>query len=293
MTLSINSIVRLNSGEEMPVIGLGVWQIPDGNVRNAVKWALDAGYRHIDTAFIYHNESGVGDAIAESRIPREELFVTTKLWNADQGIEETPQAFQHSLENLKLDYIDLYLMHFPSFVELEETSSPPNRELKLEIKRRRREAWLAMERILRSGLVKSIGVSNFTEKHLRELSEYATFKPAVNQVEFHPFLYQRDLLNFCESEGIQLEAYSPLTSGYMLNDQRITDIAEKYGKSNAQVLIRWSLQHNLVVIPKSIHESRIRENVAVFDFELADEDMEILDNFEDQRRTCINPELIP
>lgn len=265
--LNISSKIILNNGIKMPVIGFGVWRIPEGEeVVNAVKCALNAGYRIIDTAMIYNNEEGVGRAIKESGIPREEIFVTTKLWNVDQGYENALKAIDVSLAKLGLSYVDLYLIHWP-------TASADTKESL----NKREETWKAMEEIYRSGKAKAIGVSNYMINHLEEMKKYATIPPAVNQIEFHPFLYQEKLLNYCEKNNIILEAYCPLMHGEkLLNDKSITDIAKEYGKSNAQILLRWHLQHGAVPLPKSSHQEHIKENIDIFNFELAEEDMKTL-----------------
>jgi diketogulonate reductase-like aldo/keto reductase len=277
-----NAKILLNNGIEMPVIGLGVYKVEKGaEVENSVSWALQAGYRLIDTARRYDNEEGVGNAIRASGIPREEIFVTTKLWNQDQGYETTLTAFQGSLERLNLGYIDLYLIHWPSASEV-----------KTETINKREETWKAMEEILNSGKAKAIGVSNYTIQHLEEMKSYANVLPAVNQVEFHPYLFQKELMEYCNNLGIIVEAYSPLVKGRMLDDERVTAISRKYQKSNAQVLIRWSLQHGNVVIPKSTQQERIQENINVFDFELSAEDMAAIDALNENKRHAWDPTLI-
>ena len=272
MPLTIQSYIRLNDGVEIPRLGLGVWQSPPGRTtQRVVRYALNIGYRHIDTAYIYGNESDVGKAILESSLQREEVFVTTKLWNTNQvEYDSTIEACKQSLQRLGLTYIDLYLIHWP-------VHGVNNNSV---------EVWKAMVHLLREGKARTIGVSNFAIDDLKQILNDSDVVPAVNQVEFHPFLYQKNLLSFCEKSGIQLEAYSPLTRGKRLNHPTIVDIAKKYdNKSPAQILIRWSLQHNLVVIPKSIHEERILENSQVFDFELRDEDMKFLDSLNENLQT--------
>ncbi|MDP3741166.1 MAG: aldo/keto reductase [bacterium] len=273
----INSTVKLQSGAAIPRLGLGVWKISDGRaVSNAVSWALSAGYRHIDTAKIYGNEKGVGQGIAQSALPREEIFVTTKLWIADQGYESTLAALEASLSRLGLDYVDLYLVHWP-FPDEQKTGN------------KRADTWRAMQELYRSKKARAIGVSNYTISHLEEMKSYATVMPAVNQVEMHPFLYQKDLADYCAQNNIAVEAYSPLVHGQKLDNPRLSKIAKKYGKSNAQILIRWSLQHGFIVLPKSSHKDRIQENIKVFDFALTDEDMRSLDTLHENFRTCWDP----
>ena len=277
--LNINSKMVLNNGIQMPVIGFGTYLSKDGEeVTNAVKWALSAGYRLIDTAMTYDNEKGVGEGVRESGVKREEIFVTTKLWNSDQGYESTLQAIDTSLEKFGLKYVDLYLIHWPTADEKGEVSI-----------NKREETWKAMEEIYKSGKAKAIGVANYTIIHLEEMKKYATIMPVVDQVEFHPFLYQEGLLNYCKQNNIQLEAYRPLTKGKKLNDKTITEVAQKYNKTNAQILLRWSLQHGCVAIPKSVHKERIEENIKIFDFELSEEDMKKLDRLNQDLHLCWDP----
>ena len=297
MELTVETKLTLNDGHLIPQLGLGVWQTRAGaTCEAAVLAALEAGYRHIDTAAMYGNEESVGAAIRMSGIPRENIFVTTKLWNSDHG--NPARALDTSLRKLKLDYVDLYLVHYPV--------------------RERRQSWLALEALRAEGKARSIGVSNFTIRHLRELLAETKTVPAVNQVEFHPYLYQRDLLDFCAGEGIVVEAYSPLTKGARLNDPKLVAVAKKYSqtgsqpahsssrlplldrlsrrseaKSTAQILIRWALQHGLVVIPKSANRRRIFEDADIFDFEITAEDMELLDRFNETLRTCWDPTNAP
>jgi methylglyoxal/glyoxal reductase len=271
MILTIQSRIRLNNGVEIPQLGLGVYQSPPGKItQRVVRYALKIGYRHIDTAYIYGNESDVGKALRESGVQREEVFITTKLWNTNQvGYDSALQACKESLHRLGLTYVDLYLIHWP----IQGISNSI-------------EIWRAMVHLLREGKARAIGVSNYTIGDLKEILQDSDVVPAVNQVEFHPFLYQNDLLSFCEKNSIQLEAYSPLTRGKRLNNPTVLAVAKKYGnKTPAEVLIRWSLQHNLVVIPKSVHEDRILENSQVFDFELGAEDMKLLDSLNENLQT--------
>lgn len=261
----------------MPRIGLGVYQSKEGReVKQAIAYALAAGYRHIDTAKIYGNEEGVGEAVHASGIPREDIFITTKLWNSDQGYDSALRAIDGSLARLSVEYVDLYLIHWPFTGSVVRGN-------------KREETWKAMEEIYKAGKAKAIGVSNYTIKHLEEMRTYATVEPAVNQVEFHPFLYQKELLEYCEGRDIALEAYSPLMQGKHLMDEHISAIAQTYNKTNAQVLIRWSLQHGCIVIPKSVHKERIEENIDVFDFELKDADMRALDALNADHRVSWDP----
>lgn len=267
--------VTLRGGVEMPTLGLGVWQAaPGAETREAVAESLRVGYRLVDTARAYRNEADVGAAVRESGLSRGDVFVTTKLWNADHGYDRALRAIDASLRSLGLDQVDLYLVHWP-------------------VEGLRRETWRAMERILADGKARAIGVSNYTERHLDELLSTASVPPAVNQVEFSPFLYQRALLEHCRRHGIQVEAYGPLARGRRLDHPVVTRVAAKLGRAPAQVLLRWGLQHDLVVIPKSVHPERIRENAALFDFALGAPDMEALDGLDEGYRTSWDPTGIP
>ncbi len=258
--LDITSTVKLNSGFEMPLLGFGVFQVEAGDVcERAVHDALEAGYRHIDTAAVYGNEASVGKALAAGGVPREEVFVTTKVFTGDFGHEATREACERSLELLGVDYVDLYLIHWPVREGVDE-------------------AWEAMQALRDEGRIRSIGVSNFTVRRFEEqFFQHTDEAPAVNQVELHPFWSRRDVVDYCRGKGIQPEAYSPLVRARRMDDATLNEIAAGCGKSVAQVLIRWQLQHGVVVIPKSSHAERIRENADVFDFELSDEDMQRID----------------
>jgi methylglyoxal/glyoxal reductase len=269
---NLKDTTTLHNGVKMPWVGLGVFKVTDGEeVVQSVKAAIKNGYISIDTAAIYKNEEGVGQAIKESGVPREELFITTKLWNADQGYESTLEAFETSMNKLGLEYLDLYLIHWPG-------------------KDKYKETWRAFEKLYKEGRVRAIGVSNFLVHHLEDLMSTAEIKPMVNQVEFHPHLTQKELLAFCEKEGIQLEAWSPLKQGQLLNEPVLEDIAHKYNKSVAQVILRWDLQHGVVTIPKSIKEHRIIENANIFDFELTIEDMGKIDELNQDSRAGSHPD---
>ncbi|MBP1970435.1 diketogulonate reductase-like aldo/keto reductase [Virgibacillus natechei] len=248
----------LNNGLRIPQLGYGVWKVPNEEATEAVEQALAADYRLIDTAKVYGNEHGVGEALANSNVSREDLFITTKLANADQGYENTLKAFDASLEKLGLDYVDLYLIHWPT----------PKFDTYV-------ETYKALEKIYKDGRAKAIGVCNFDIEHLNRIMDECEVKPAVNQVEFHPYLQQKELRQFCKDHDIQLEAYSPLMNGtkVMQNDV-IQEIADKYGKTPAQVILRWHLQSDVVVIPKTVTPSRMQENYDVFDFELRKADMD-------------------
>ncbi len=273
--IRIDTRVKLNNGAEMPIFGLGTFQAERGReTREAVLDAFDAGYRLVDTAAMYGNEEDVGRAVHESDIPREEIFVTTKLWNDDHGYDKAIAAFEESLRKLDMSYVDLYLIHFP-------------------VEGLRSESWRALETLQEEGKCKSIGVSNYMIWHLEELLKYSSTVPVVNQVEFNPFLYQKDLLEFCHSHNIRLEAYSPLTKGHRLNDPNLAEIALNYSKTPAQILIRWVLQRDIIVIPKSSRKERIYENADVFDFEISHEDMKALDSLNEGLRTSWDPSTVP
>ncbi|WP_128801135.1 MULTISPECIES: aldo/keto reductase [unclassified Streptomyces] len=267
--------VTLNNGVEIPQLGFGVFQVPDAETTDAVSAALEAGYRSIDTAAIYGNESGVGAALASSGIAREELFVTTKLWNADQGHDATLRAFDASLAKLGLDHVDLYLIHWPT----------PARDLY-------RETWQAIEKLAADGRIRAAGVSNFQPAHLRRLLEGSALVPAVNQIELHPGLQQRELRSLHAELGIATEAWSPLAQGAVLGEPALTKIAERHGKSPAQVVLRWHLQLGNVVIPKSVTPARIRENLDVFDFVLDDEEMSAIAALDRGLRTGPDPDIL-
>jgi diketogulonate reductase-like aldo/keto reductase len=261
----------LRSGGAIPQVGLGVWQAPRGDVtREAVLAALRLGYRHIDTARIYGNEKDVGAAVRESGVPRAEIFVTTKLWNDDQGFDSALRAFDASLGRLGLAYVDLYLLHWP-------------------VAGKRLDSWRALERIKGDGRARHIGVSNFLVPHLEELLAKASEPPAVDQIEIHPFLQQRETRVFCKQNDIVVEAYSPLTSGQRLDHPVVLGVAKRSGHSPAQVLLRWAVQHGLVVLPKSTHEKRIAENGTLFDFTLDDAAMKELDALEEGLATGWDP----
>jgi diketogulonate reductase-like aldo/keto reductase len=263
--------ITLNNDTKIPQIGLGLWKVQDEKqLEKAVLEALSVGYKHFDSAQIYGNEEMLGRVLKTSGVKREELFITTKLWNDNQWSEDVLPSFEESLKNLQTDYVDLFLVHFP----VSET---------------RKMAWMQMEKIYKSGKAKAIGVSNYTVKHLEELLQWAEVKPAVNQVELHVFLQQPALLEFCDRHGIVVEAYSPLAHGQALDNEVLAEIAEKHSKSPAQIMIRWCLEKGLVVLPKSITPERIRQNIDVSDFELDAEDMNKIEGLESDLRTCWDP----
>jgi diketogulonate reductase-like aldo/keto reductase len=268
--------VTLNNGVRMPRLGYGVWQVEDpAELDNGVKTAIRTGYISIDTAYIYGNEEGVGKAIRESGVPREELFVTSKLWNGHQreGRETILKAFEVTRKNLGLEVLDLYLIHWPQKGKIVE-------------------AWKTMIHLLEQGFVRAIGVSNFQIHHLETIMDATGVVPAVNQVELHPWLSQKPLQAFCREKGIQMEAYSPLMTGHLGEAKELLPIAKKYGKTPAQVVLRWDLQNDVVIIPKSVHEHRIRENCDLFDFELSAADMAAIDAMNRDHRFLPNPDNI-
>jgi len=272
----LQDTVTLNNGVKMPWLGLGVFKVPEGSiVVDSVKTAIKNGYRSIDTAAVYRNEEGVGQALGEAMreygVTREELFVTSKVWNSDQGFQTTLDAFDLSLKKLGLDYLDLYLVHWP-------------------VKGKYKETWKALEKIYASGKVRAIGVSNFHVHHLEDLLAEAEIVPAVDQIELHPYLSQTEIREFARSKGIRIEAWSPLGQGAVLGDPVIASLAAKYGKSPAQVILRWDLQSGIVTIPKSVNESRIVENASLFDFELTAEDMRTIDALNKNQRVGADPD---
>jgi diketogulonate reductase-like aldo/keto reductase len=268
----INGTVTLKNGVPMLYFGLGVFQVNDGKeVIDAVTDALTAGYRHIDTAALYENEKGVGEAIAKSGITRKEIFVTSKLWNSDQGYDATLRAFEKSLTLLGFDYLDLYLVHWP-------------------VKGKYRETWKALETLYREKRVRAIGVSNFLEYHLEDLLSHCNEVPMVNQMEFHPYLVQQDLIDYCHKRKIQYEAWSPLMQGRITGIPRLQSLAAKYKKDVAQLVLRWNLQKEVVTIPKSVRKERIISNAQIFDFEITPEDMETIDRLDRHERVGADPD---
>jgi len=273
MTLtSLQDCTTLHNGVKMPWFGLGVFKVEGGTeVIDSVKAAIKNGYRSIDTAAVYKNEEGVGEAIRECGVPREELFITSKVWNSDQGYESTLQAFETTLQKLGLKYLDLYLVHWP-------------------VKGKYTETWKALEQLYKDGRVRAIGVSNFHIHHLQDVLEIAEIKPMINQVEYHPRLTQEELHTFCKEHSIQLEAWSPLMQGQLLEHPALQEIATKYNKSTAQIILRWDLQNEVVTIPKSIKEHRIIENANIFDFNLSAEDMKAIQALNEDHRVGPDPD---
>lgn len=268
-----NPNVTLNNGIEMPQLGFGVFQIPEKQTKQAVTRALAAGYRSIDTAAAYRNERGVGSAVADSDLDRGELFITTKLWNGDQGYDSALRAFDASMELLGMDYLDLYLIHWPV----------PTKDLYS-------ETWRAFESLYNEGRTRAVGVSNFQVEHLQRLVDEHGIVPAVNQIELHPYLPQKELRQFHQENGIATEAWSPIAQGAVLSDASIGAIADRLAKTPAQVVLRWHLQIGTIAIPKSVDPERILENIGIFDFELTDADMAAIDELGRHQRTGPHPD---
>ena len=266
-------LVEMNDGRSIPVIGFGVWQVPDDVVVDATLKALEVGYRHIDTAYLYHNERGVGEALRRSGLDRDDVFITTKVWNTDHGYDETLRAFDKSTGLLGIEEVDLYLIHWPT----------PARDIYL-------DSWRALIRLREEGRARSIGVSNFHEAHLRKIIDETGVIPAINQIELHPWLPQAHMRDIDARLGIKTEAWSPLGSGRLIDDPVIAEVAAKHGKSPAQVMVRWSIQLGNIVLPKSVTPVRIEQNIDVFDFVLDDADMAAIATLESGRRTGPNPD---
>ncbi|MDU6855588.1 MAG: aldo/keto reductase [Zhenhengia sp.] len=279
---NLQDTYTLANDVQIPCIGFGTWQTPDGETAiNSVKAALKAGYRHIDTAACYGNEASVGQAIKESGVPREEIFVTSKVWNTERGYEKTLAAFETTMAKLDLDYVDLYLIHWPAAANQFENWKEINAQ-----------TWRALEELYIEGKVKAIGVSNFLPHHLEALLEGVKVVPMVNQIEYHPGFMQAESVAFCKAHNILVEAWSPLGTGNVLNNETLIMMAQKYSKTVAQICIRWVLQHGLLPLPKSVTESRIIENTEVFDFEIKEEDMAIIDAIPFCGGAGINPDAI-
>jgi methylglyoxal/glyoxal reductase len=272
----LQEAITLNNGVKMPWFGLGVFKVEEGaELVNAVKTAINYGYRSIDTASIYGNEAGVGEGIREGMreagIAREDLFITSKVWNADLGYESTLSAYEESLQKLGLEYLDLYLIHWP-------------------VEGKYKEAWRALETLYKKGKVRAIGVSNFHIQHLEELLNDASVIPMINQVEYHPRLTQKELKAFCSRHQIQFEAWSPLMQGELLDNPVLQEIAKTYGKTVAQVILKWDLQNGVVTIPKSTKPHRIRENASIFDFALTEDDMKRINELNQNKRVGPDPD---
>lgn len=278
---SLEDSFTLNNGYKIPCTGFGTWQIPEGETAlNAVKEAIKFGYKHIDTAAIYGNEKSVGKAIKESGINRNELFITSKVWNKERGYETTLKAFEKTLNDLEIDYLDLYLIHWPASVN--QFKDWDNINL---------ETWRAMTELYKAGKIKAIGVSNFMPHHLKSLME-TEVNPMVNQIEFHAGFMQEETFKYCSDNNILVEAWSPLGTGKILNNETLKNISSKYNKSAAQLCIRWCLQNNVLPLPKSITKSRIKENTEIFDFVISDEDMKTINAMEYFGGSGLNPDKV-
>jgi len=272
--MNSTSKTTLNNGIKMPWLGLGVFQSQEGNeVINAVKVALNNGYKSIDTAAIYQNEKGVGTAIQESKVAREEIFLTSKVWNSEQGYATTMAAFEKSLEKLQTNYLDLYLIHWPKGEKSIDT-------------------WKALEELYAKGKIKAIGISNFLVHHLDDFLPHCKVIPAVNQVEFHPELIQPELLSYCQNKGIQLEAWSPIMKGKVNSIPLLQELAAKYDKTPVQIVLRWDIQKGVVTIPKSVTNERIISNADIFDFELTPDDIKKIDSLDKNKRIGPHPDNI-
>lgn len=272
MVKSLQQTMTLHNGIEMPYVGLGVYKMEDKEEAvHAIETAIKVGYRSIDTAWFYQNEDAVGEAVRNAAIPREQLFITTKVWNDHQGYDSTLKVFENSLQNLQMDYVDLYLIHWP-------------------VKGKYLDTWKALERLYDEGVVKAIGVSNFQTHHLEDIFTHRNEKPVINQVELHPRLSQEPLRAFCQKHQIAVEAWSPLARARFLQDPTINEVAKKYGKSPAQVILRWHLQNEVIIIPKSVTPARIKENADLFDFELSADDMDKINKLNKNQRFGKHPD---
>ena len=265
--------VKLNNGIEMPILGLGIYKITDKKeLYNAVKWAIDSGYRKFDTAQFYDNERELGEAIRKMGIDRDKVFITTKIWNTNQGYKSTRESFEESLKKLNMDYVDLLLIHWPG-----------------QKKERYLDTWRALENIYQIKKARAIGVSNFEIKHLNDIFANCVIAPVINQIERHPNLNRKELIEFCKSHNMNIEAWSPLARGKLIDNKTLESIAEKYNKTVAQIILRWNIENKIVVIPKSITKERIEENIDIFDFSLEEEDIKKIDSMNNNKRTGFDP----
>ncbi len=280
---SLSDVFTLRDGHAIPCVGFGTWQSQEGEVaKQAVKDALEIGYRHIDTAYAYYNERSVGLGIQESGLDRKDIFLTTKLWNTDRGYETTLKACQKSLELLGVDYLDLYLIHWPANDKVYDDPVKVNKD-----------TWRAFEKLHKDGLVRSLGMSNFLKPHIEQILDDAEILPVVDQIEFHPGYPQFDAVEFCRQNGILVEAWSPLGSGRVLSDARLQKLAEKYGKTTAQICLRWELQHDVIPLPKSTHKERIISNAQIFDFDISAEDVRMIDELPTFGYSTYSPYTLP
>lgn len=278
--VSFTESYELNNGVKIPCIGFGTYKTPPEDTRRAVLEAIDAGYRLIDTATYYRNEAGVGEAVRECGVPREELFITSKVWNTDRGYDKTLAAFDRTMEQLGLDYLDLYLIHWPAGLKaFGERAKDINRD-----------TWRAMEKLYRDGRVRAIGCSNFLPHHIEEIMETEEIKPMVNQIEFHPGWAQLFNSEYCLKNGIAVEAWSPFARGAVLDNETLAGIGRKYGKTSSQVTLRWIMQHGIIPLPKSVHRERMDANLDCFDFMLNEEEMSQIDALENLGGKCAMPD---
>ena len=279
MIQNLQSRIPLSNGTSIPCLGFGTWKTPADDAARSVAEALRVGYRHIDTATAYGNEGGVGRAIAESGIPREEIFLTSKIWNPHQGYQSTLDAFSRTLDQLQTDYLDLYLIHWPHDPKYFDNWEEMNRE-----------TWRAFEKLYCDGSIKAIGVSNFRPRHLKNIMDHAEIMPMVDQVEIHPGMPQDEILSFCREHNMAVEGWSPLSTGRIFSVPEIKEIADKYGKSIAQICLRWSVQRGVIPLPKSVTPSRILENSQIFDFEISDADMQRISALTDCGWSGLDPD---
>ncbi|WP_269466212.1 aldo/keto reductase [Marinilactibacillus sp. 15R] len=277
--LSLTDTYTLKNGVEIPVVGFGTWQSTDEEAEKSVLWALEAGYRHIDTAAAYKNETGVGRGIKKSGLNREEIFITTKLSNQEHGYEEAKKAIQDSLDKLDTDYIDLYIIHWPNPIKYRDNWKEANAQ-----------SWRAMEEAVEAGKIRAIGVSNFHPHHLEALAETAKIEPTLNQILLNPSDMQTEVVKYNQAHDIVSEAYSPLGTGKIFEVEELKELAAKYNKSIAQLVLRWSLQHGFLPLPKSVHEERVHENADIFDFEIEEEDMKKIDSLKGRAGSAQDPD---